>query len=401
MSLELIMIEYETIVVGGGPIGGYVAGGLAKENQKVAIFEKNTEIGNPLSCAGLVTSRVFDFLDDSTKTSIQNNIKGANIHSPSDNILTIGGNKNHALVIDRRVFDKKIVEKAGKNGAEIFLGNNVLSAYKKNKHIEIKTSKNIDAKTSLLIGADGPFSKIRDRFLNYKPKEYLRAMGADLSNVNIDPNYVEIFVGKKVAPGFFAWVIPTDKKGTKARIGLCINQNSERPPKYYFVRLMKNKHTQKFLKDAKIEEYIGGIIPLGFLNKTYSSNIMVVGDAAAQVKPTSGGGIYTGLLCAKHCVSTAIDCVKKNDFSQKNLKKYHKKWTKDIGKELNRGMKFRSVYKNLKDSQIDKYIKKFNNPKLIEVINKNGDIDYPSRLLKPLLKKMPFLIKFIPDMIKE
>jgi len=395
------MREYETIVVGGGPIGGYIAGNIAKENRKVAVFEKNTKIGFPLSCAGLVTSRVFDFLDESAKISIQNTIKGANIHSPSDNILIIGGNKNHALVINRHVFDKKIIEIAEKNGAEIFLGNNVLSAFRKNNHIEIKTSKDIDAKTPLLIGADGPFSKIRDRFINYKPREYLRAMGAEISNIDIDPNYVEIFLGKKVAPGFFAWIIPTNKKGTKARIGLCINQDTQRPPNYYFEGLIKNKNSQKFLKDAKIEEYIGGMIPLGVLNNTYSPNIMVVGDAAAQVKPTSGGGIYPGLLCAKHCVSTAIDCIKKNDFSQKNLKKYHKKWVKDIGKELNRGMKFRSIYRNLTDNQIDKYLKKFDNSKLIEVINKYGDIDYPSKLVKPLLKKMPYLIKFIPDMLKE
>ncbi len=393
------MKKYDVAVVGGGPIGGFAAGELSKKFN-VALFEKNKEIGKHLSCAGLVTKRVFDFLEIDQKTCVQNEILGANIHSPKDNVLKIGGNKTHAVVIDRRIFDKKIAENAKKNGAHIYLDNNILSAYRNNKIIEMKTSKNIEIKSPLVIGADGPFSKIRDRFLNYEPKEYLRGIGAEVINVDLDPDFVEIFVGKKIAPGFFAWIIPTDKKGKKGRLGLCITKNGK-PPKFYFEKLFKNKAASKYLKDAKIKEYIAGIIPIGYLKKTYSSNILAVGDAAGQVKPTSGGGIYPGLLSAKYCIKTAFKAIQKNDFSEKTLKKYHKDWTKEIGSELGRGLKFRSIFKNLKDEQIDKYIKKFNDPKIIEVINKYGDIDYPSKLVKPLFKKKPSLIKLLPSILKD
>ena len=64
-------------------------------------------------------------------------------------------------------------------------------------------------------------------------------------------------------------------------------------------------------------------------------------------------------------------------------------------------MKFRKIFKNLTDKQMDKYIVKFQNPKITEVISKYGDIDYPSKLVKPLLKKAPTLIKLIPSIIKE
>lgn len=395
------MKEYDTIVVGGGPIGGFIAGKLAKEKYNVAVFEKNKEIGTPLSCAGLVTERVFDFVDSSCKDSIQNNIRGANIHSPANNILKIGGNKTHGLVIDRQIFDRCIIKDANKKGAEIFIDNNVLSASKNKNEIEIKTSTGLEAKTPLLIGADGPFSKIRDRFIDYKPKEYLRGIGAEIKNVNCDPNFVEIFVGNNLAPGFFAWIIPTNKKGTTARIGLCTIQNTKKSPKFYFDKFLKNKFTQDFLSDAEIKKYISGIIPLGFLKKTYNSNVMVVGDAAAQIKPTSGGGIFTGLLCAKYCVSTSSDCLKKGIFSEKQIKKYHKNWTKKIGKELSRGMKFRSLFCNLSDEKMDKYIGEFDNSKIIKIINEHGDIDFPSKLVKPLLKNKPSLIKFLPDILRE
>lgn len=395
------MLEYDVAIVGGGPIGGCVAGEIARKKFKVAVFEKHKEIGTPINCAGLVTRRVFDFLDISKKIVVQNKVKGAHIHSPSGNILTIGGDKVHALVIDRLKFDREIIKNSEEKGAEVFLDNNVLSAQKIGDHIELKTSQNHDIKCKLLVGADGTYSKIRDRFALPDPAEFLRGIGAEVTNTNIDPDFVEIFVGRNIAPGFFAWMIPTNKNGTNARIGLCISQKTPHSPKHYFSNFLKNKHSSSYLKDVKITKYIGGIVPLGILKKTYTSNVLVVGDAAAQVKPTSGGGIYTGLLCANHCSTIAIEALQKKDYTSNFLKKYHKLWSADIGRELYLGMKFRKVYKNLTDKQMDRYIEKFQNPKITEIISKYGDIDYPSKLVKPLLKKTPSLLKLLPSIIKE
>jgi geranylgeranyl reductase family protein len=395
------MIEYDVAVVGGGPIGGYIAGEIAKKKFKVSIFEKNKEIGVPVNCAGLITPRVFEIIDIDKKNVIQNKIKGARIHSPLGNILTIGGDKLHALVINRSKFDKEIIKKSKKYGVEVFLDENVLSAQKIEDHIELKTSKNHDIKCDLLIGADGPYSKIRDRFAFPEPNEYLRGIGAEIVDTNLDPDFVEIFVGRNIAPGFFAWIIPTDKNGKNARIGLCINKNAAFSPKEYFKNFIENKYTSEFLKNTSIAGYIGGIIPLGVLKKTYESNVLVVGDAAAQVKPTSGGGVYTGLLCASHCSNVSIDALQNNNFSAQYLKRYQKLWNADIGRELNLGMKFRNIYKNFSDNQMDSYIKRFSNPKITEIITKYGDIDYPSKLVKPLLKKIPTLLKLLPSFIKE
>jgi len=395
------MLEYDAIIVGAGPVGGHVARRIAEKKFKVAIFERNKHIGTPVKCAGLITSRVFDILDIQKEKVILNKIKGANIHSPSDNILKIGGDKVHALVIDREKFDNEIIKKAKEKGAEIFLENSVLSSQKINDHIEISTLKKIDAKCNLLIGADGPCSKIRDRFILPEPKEFLRGIGAEITNVHMDPDFLEIFVGEKIAPGFFAWVIPTNDKGTTARIGLCINNEAKNPPRHYLENLMKNTSCSKLLKNAEIIKYTGGVIPIGALKRTYASNIMVVGDAAAQVKPTSGGGIYTGLSCANYCADVAIESLEKNNFDANFLKKYHKLWSSKLGRELFLGMSFRKIFKNLKDEQFDKYIKKFQDPKITEIISKYGDIDFPSKMVKPLLRKIPSLMTLLPNIIKE
>jgi len=386
------MKNYDVAVIGGGPIGGFVAGKIAEKRFSVIVIEKNKKIGLPVNCAGLVTQRVFELTNLPKKGIVQNEIKGANIHSPSNKILTIGGDKVHALSIDRERFDQEIIKKSEKKGADILIENKVLSMKNVNKTFKLKTSEQKELSCKILIGADGPYSKTREMLSLPTPKEYLKGIGAEVSDVNLNPDYVEIFVGKKIAPGFFAWIIPTNKKGTTGRIGLCVNQKSIKSPKHYFSKFFKNDIYEEYLKGCTVEKNIGGVIPLGTLKKTYSDNAILVGDAAAQVKPTSGGGIYPGLVCGMHCSNTAVESLQKKDHSGNLLKKYQKLWEKDIGYELKRGMKFRNIYSNLSDKKLDKYIVKLQNPKIIEIINKHGDIDYPSKLFKPLIKKIPYLI---------
>jgi len=307
--------QYDVTIVGAGPIGGYTATLLAKQNIKTSIIEQHKQVGKPVSCAGLVTPRVFDLFEIPKKDIVQNSIKGANIHSPSGEILTIGGEKINALSIDRFKIDTYLLNEAERNNVSLFLENKVLSAQKYEDYIEIQTSKNKQFKSKLLIGADGPYSKIRDVFGMPQPKEYLRGIGAEVNNANLNPDFVEIFIGTNIAPGFFAWIIPTNSNGSKARIGLCINQENTKPPMFYFNKFLSNQHTKKYFDNIIIEEKNGGIIPLGLLKQTVTDNVLLVGDAAAQVKPTSGGGIFPGLLCAQHCskiVKSALENIMKN-----------------------------------------------------------------------------------------
>lgn len=394
------MQQYDVAIIGGGPTGGYVAKEIANQGYKVAIFEEHKFIGKPLKCAGLVTPRVFDIIKVREENILQNKVKGAHVHSPSGNTLTVGDDKVHALVIDRQKFDEEIIKKAEKEGADIFLENKLSSAKRKDMKIEFKTSKNREIRCKLLIGADGSNSKTREIFNLAQPNEFLKGIGMELNNTNLDPDFVEIFVGQNISPGFFAWIIPTNEEGTEGRIGLCISQDAPHPPVFYLSNFLKNKQTSPYLKDIKINKKTGGVIPLGPLKRTYSSNVLLVGDAAAQVKPTSGGGLYTGLLCAQHCADVATDALDKNNFNSRFLKLYHARWSANIGRELSIGIKLRRIFKKLNDKQIDKYVRFFQNLEIMNIISRYGDIDYPSKLIKPMLKKTPSLIKLLPKIIK-
>lgn len=390
------MKQYDAIVIGAGPAGTYTAKTLAENNHQVALYEQYSKIGEPMNCAGLVTPRVYEEFSIPTETSVQNHIYGAHIHSPNGKMLSIGGDKLHAYAINRTNFDKELASQAKQAGVYLFNDHKLVSAQRIDNRVEcgFRTKKEVVlASAPLLIGADGPQSYVRQNFFLVQPKQILRGIGCELKDTNLDSKNVHIFLGNKIAPGFFAWLIPTHKKGKTARLGLCIPSTEQRSPKYYFDQLQKNPSVNNLIKHAEPTTYSAGLIPLKVFKYTTTDNVMIVGDAAAQVKPTSGGGVFTGLRCARHCARTAHKAIIKKKHDQQFLKTYHKEWTNDIGRELSMGMHFRSIYSRISDKDFDKYIEKLNTKKIVDTINANGDIDFPSKLLLPLMKKAPSLIK--------
>jgi digeranylgeranylglycerophospholipid reductase len=394
------MDEYDIAVAGGGPVGCYVAEQLASKGRHVAVFEEHKTIGEPLHCAGLVTQRVFDISKCSQTGIVQNKIYGAHIHSPSGSTLTIGGDRVHGLVINRQKFDENIAQKAQKVGVNLLVEHKIVFAKKQENHIALTIQQNeqtLPIRCNILIGADGPHSSIRKIFGFPHPIEMLQGIGAELSDTALDPRFVHIFVGCNIAPSFFAWVIPTNTQGTTARIGLCLGKHNNHPLQHYFTTLLE----QPLLQGTTVMKRLGGVIPLGPLKKTVDDHVMLVGDAAAQVKPTSGGGIYPGLFCAGQCAIVAEEALQKQQFDGQFLKRYHMKWTKEIGRELSLGLKFRKIFTSLTDEQLNKYLEKLNNTKTIDIINTHGDIDYPSRLALPLIRTSPSLLSLAPAMLKR
>jgi geranylgeranyl reductase family protein len=393
------MKHYDVAIVGGGPVGGYIAKEIAQNNFSVILLEEHPKIGLPLKCAGLVSNRVLSLLGTAKKDIVQNKINGAHLHSPHGKTLTIGGKKTHASVIDRQQFDTYFIESAKKYGAEIKLSSKVISAKRRKNAITLRIlNKQLTnpISCSLLIGADGTFSTIRRTFQLPPPSEILYSIGAEVENIELDPQFVHIHVGEQIAPGFFSWIIPIKNTGTKARIGLCVKKTAKTKLKLCFEKLLDTPQ----LKDAQIITNIGGTIPLGPIKNCIASRVMIVGDAAAQVKPTSGGGLFPGLLCANHCANTAITALKCNQFERDSLKSYQKQWVNEIGRELSLGMKFRRIYKKLDDRHLEKYLSKMNTERNIAILEKFGDIDYPSQLALPLLKANPSLLKLLPAAFK-
>jgi geranylgeranyl reductase family protein len=393
------MEHYDVIVVGAGPVGGFVAGAIARKGYTVTLLEEHREIGRPVQCAGLVSPRVFKVLGSTP--GIINEVRGAVVHSPSGRILTFDGKKPKANVIDRTVFDSHIIHGAVDSGCRLRLGSKVMDVGYHEKGVIIKSKETGHIKemtTRLVIGSDGCGSVVARGFGFPQPKGILTGFGAEFAgDYTSDRGFVEIFIGNSVAPGFFAWIIPTD---SGARLGLCVSRG-EHGPRYYFDSLLKNDAVKERLKSLELERYIAGVIPMGPMKSICSDRVMLAGDSAAQVKPLSGGGIYLGLLCGSHCADIAAAALENDDLSVKVLREYERRVKNDVGKELKKAFALRRIYTSLSDKHLEEGFDILSNEKIQSFIAKSGDIDYPAGLTKAVLQKAPKLMKFAGPVLKS
>lgn len=384
------LVDFDLLVIGAGPVGGYVAGRVAEKGYQVALVEEHREVGEPVQCGGLITPRVFDLVPG--KETIVNAVHGADIYSPAGRHVRIDARETEAVVVDRAKFDQAIVTHALKRGVRSFLGAKAVGARYANGGVEVVVDHDGEQKpltASLLVGADGVQSVVAKWFKILRPKHILPGFEVEMTGVEGDPGFVKLFVGQKVAPGFFGWIIPSGED--TGRVGLCVREGNAFA---YLERMMREGPAAPFVKRAQPLLYIAGGIPLGFPRRTYAERVMIVGDAACQVKGTSGGGIYSGLRCAAHCATTALEALERGDFSSRQLRRYHRAWSRTVGKELRKDLAIFDSFATLRDEQFEELFDLFGTPEMIRIIEEEGDIDFPSKVGWRLLREEPRLLKY-------
>ncbi|MBR9679288.1 MAG: NAD(P)/FAD-dependent oxidoreductase [Nanoarchaeota archaeon] len=332
----------DEIIIGAGPIGSYYA---SQKNCLILEQKKMLEVGEPVQCTGLVSRNIEEFVKI-PKSIIQNKIRGAILHSPNNSVQV--KKENVAYVINRKKFDQYLLEKALEN-SKIMFGEQVKEYYKTKNYVQIRTEKNT-YRTKKLIDASGP--KTQKNFL----------MGLQITAKMEREPIAELFFGNEVCPEFFAWIVPENEE--VCRIGV-----ATRSPRIYLDKLLDK------LGNPKILDWQGGIIPMHKPVLRGESETYLLGDRGGHVKPTTGGGLITGLKSAKLLAHS---------------KNYEKEWNKTIGKELLIHWRIRNFLDKINDEELDELIElvKHLKPKL----EKHGNMDYPSKFLTKLIT--PKTIKF-------
>jgi flavin-dependent dehydrogenase len=142
-----------------------------------------------------------------------------------------------------------------------------------------------------------------------------------------------------------------------------------------------------------LEVNIGGI-PLGLPEDTVADYTMLVGDAASQVKSSTGGGVITGGIAARIAGRAAVKALEDRDFSKEFLKReYEDKWIDEIGSELQAHFALREMFDNLGDEDLDELFKIANEEDIPKLMAKFENTDRPSEFVKELLKNERMLSK--------
>ncbi len=392
-------LNYDVVVVGGGPAGCMAAKYAAKAGASTLIIEEDAAIGEPVQCAGLISTRALEESELRDRNSFINcEIKRAVVHSPSYE-LTLESPAQRAFAISRNLFDLELAKAAQKEGVDIILKSKVKTVRKRagGKKLTITTATTNGAKeirAGVVIGADGVKSTVAQL-------AGLNVVRSSLSCVQIEGEYeiedtfAEIFVGKTIAPGFFAWTIPLGVEN-RARIGLCIDKrfSSHSNPLLFLKRNLAEHPVMVKKYKGTVFSRTAGKIPIpvnaglrGQRHKTVKmdkeTGILLVGDAAAQIKPITGGGVYYGLKCGKIAGEIAAQaCLMGN---MKVLRDYERRWRNEIGNEIAFGLKVHRLRCVMSDRDFDTIVHTLSQSEILQRIKNEGDMDYPSLVFSELL----------------
>lgn len=361
---------YDVIVAGGGPAGSMAAECTAKAGLNTLIIEEHAAAGIPVQCAGLLSVSAFEECGVSDRSVIRT-VSGAKIFSGLGGEFSFDAGETKACVVDRSSLDREMLKKAADAGAEPVLKTSVTGTSSGDSCCTISTTGVMgrnDFKARMIIAADGPRSILSRIYGMDRPPVMLSGIQAE---VPYDSCGRRVELHPYASPGFFGWVIPAGDG--RARVGLCAEKDTS---------LLFRKFIKNFGPSAVHQ--VTGTIPLGIMPKTYGHRTMFCGDAAGFAKPTSGGGVYTGVRSARYAAETAVKCIESGRFDDSALSSYESAWKADFGKELSLGMKLFRMRRNLTPEIIDDLCRVMNEKEMASDIIKYGDMDRPGRIVKKM-----------------
>jgi len=384
--------DWDVVVVGAGPVGGHTANLLSKRGQRVLLLEEHNEIGRPFQCAGLVTPNAMKQVN--LYDTILEEVDGALIHGPSGTLVPVGtSGKVRTYVVCRKLFDEAVVKQSMVSGATLWLNSKPISAVTQQDRVNltiIKDGKEIQINTKLLIGCDGAHSWTRRHFKMGRPKELMIGFQTEVVGYQNRKRWLEMYSGSEIAPGFFAWVIPSGNDSCRIGLWSTADRLDGKSIEECYHNLLQHPLWKDRFSDIRETARYCGPVPSGMVRKAYKNRVLLIGDAAGMAKPTTGGGIGPGFEQINGIVDKLSSAIDSNLLSEDNLKSIAKSHFEKMRKEQNRARSLRNLLvSDCEDDELDRNFEQFAKPEIINLINQIGDIEKPVPLGMALIRKVP------------
>jgi geranylgeranyl reductase family protein len=361
--------SYDVVVVGGGPSGSQVAYKLAEMGHSVGVIERKENFSNDVCCTGLVSYECVN------KYSIPENViyrwaNSARLFTPSGKSIYIQRDEPQVAILNRPAFNQLWAKKAQKAGAEYLFGYNLKGIIRQKDKITAELFPKLEASTlqgKVFVIATGFGTRLLDNLGLGGAGDFV--MGAQAEVETKDITEVEVYFGREIAPGFFAWLVPTSPG--KALVGLLTRRNSP----FYLKKLLASLVTEGKIVSAEVKPIYGGV-PLKPLPHTHTDNLLVVGTAAGQVKPITGGGIYFGLICADLAANILHNAFETGNLSANGLAGYERSWRKKLARELTTGYWARKAYEMMSDRQVNRVFGLLESTGIIEELCQSKELSF-------------------------
>ena len=372
---------YDVVIVGAGPAGSYAAYELSSLGHAVAVFEQKSAPGLDICCTGIISTECFDSFDISADV-ILTKANSAKFFSPSGRCLRLQTEKVQAYIVDRLLLDKALASKAQSQGAHYFFSSQVIDITLGKDSIQAAIlcsgAREIFTARAVIL-ANGFRPKLSRTLGLGKIKSFLIGAQAEVEVKKVDEP--EVYFGQEIAPGSFAWLVPIS--ANKAYAGLLSTSQA----KLHLQKFLLTPFCQGRIMSQEVE-IRQRAIPVGTLSRSYGDRVLVIGDAAGQVKPTTGGGVYFGHLGAQIAANVLDEALISDNLTAARLGRYQKQWKAKMGKELSHGYWARRAYARLSDHQIEGIFNMLDSGSLARALINLRDFsfDWHSRLILASLR---------------
>ncbi len=352
-------LDYDIVVVGGGPAGSSAAFAAAKNGVKVALLEKEECISQSVRTSGVTW--IKDVKKFGIPPDFYNEIKNYSFCSPN-NQVSIKDSKPRAVVLDVRKTYQWLAEKAEKEGADIFVKTNVIDVIKNNEGkisgVKTTSKENYIFNSKIVIDASG-FQSVVGKSLGVVKQWERFGVGAEYEAFaeHVDSDTWWLMVGQQYSPAGYAWIFPVSKNIIRIGVGVGKPESTIDPTERLKELIEKKPGPIKNLGKITPIEFHYGLIPNdGLSRKTVYDNLILVGDSAGQANPLVLEGIRYAIMFGRVAGEVSAKAIKAGNTSEKSLKKYEEYWQKAIKAKINSALKVQDRWMRLSDEEWDNEI---------------------------------------------
>jgi geranylgeranyl reductase family protein len=371
----------DVAIIGGGPAGLLASARLAAAGLQTTVLEEHDSVGEPVHCTGVLAADAFDEFDLSRR-SILNELTTASFWSPAGQHVSYSGRRVEAVVIDRRVFDGELAERARYAGVRITTGARATGICRDLDGVTITTTCG-EVRARAVVLASGANYALHRQVGFEMPRLFLHTAQMEMPARRVHD--VELYFGSGSAPKGFGWVVPVVRSaGQCARVGVMCE--SDAPG--YFARL-RARVAERWGLELSAARPRQKILPLAPLPRTYADRLLAIGDAAGLVKPTTGGGIYYSLVSAALAADVLKTAFATNDLSAARLAPYERLWRDQLSAEFDAQLTLRLAAHRMSDRDIEDLFDLARTDGVMPIVRRTASFNRHRTLILALFKHPP------------